>query len=183
MYHAKSEVKDGHALRLAILIIVLTAAGFSLWLHTGTAIKYWLLKNYGATAKATVISLKRADSVEDVLHRAEPAIVNQRNAIKDLGTWVSGDDVTVSFRDAQGDEHKVDFLLPQSLSGNIVPKVVTIAYLPQRPGIAFPLRHLEELNFDARVTIWSCIIGIVALIWLRSAVRRWRRFRSKMRYY
>lgn|GEM_PF-5064056 len=183
MYQANEEAEDGHALRLAILVIVLTAVGFSLWLHTDTAIKYWLLNRYGATSQAIVVAVHRPNSPEDLFQRARSATRNQKNALKNRETWLFGDAVALSFRDEYGTVHRVGFLLQRSLDGTPISETFTIAYLPQRPGIAYPLEHLEDLNFDARVAFWSVVIGVFALILLFGAIRRWREFRSKARFY
>jgi len=69
------------------------------------------------------------------------------------------------------------------LDGKPVSETITIAYLPLKLGIAYPLKHQEDLRLEARITFWSAIIAFLSIVWLFSVAKGWHRYRNEMKSY
>jgi len=181
MFSPKEAADDSRALNVVILFFVAVAVTISISLHFDSALKYWLLSNFGETVPGTVVRVSSAPKTPDAAR--ELARKSPRNYLKNSHTWLSGDSLLIEFQPLGGPLEYVSFKRPPGSMVGQGGKEIDIVYLPINPRIAHPKDHLADFAFDARIMMGSLIAALVVFWLLIEAFVAWVRFRRTMRHY
>lgn len=181
MLNPREAAEDSLALNLAILFFAALVVLVSIYLHHDTALKYWLLNNFGKNAPGTILSVER--STGDLTRLEDTVRQNRRNSLKNLNALVSGTTVFVEFIPEDHPIQIVTFIMPRGFAGGQTSSALDVTYLPLNPRIAYPSDHLENFALDSKIMLWTLVAGMV-ICWLGwIAVQKWKTFRKGMRWY
>ncbi|WP_305983912.1 hypothetical protein [Roseibium sp. MMSF_3544] len=169
----KETVEDGYALNLAILFIVGCATVFSIYLYHNNGAKYWLLNAFGKVSSGTVLTATQA-----AYEANDPD-----NYEKNVDLWTSAYVMVVRFTPEGGTPQILSFKKPQDIMGGQIGSEMEISYFPLNPKIGHPAKYVPNLRLDGYVLLGSIFAGLIAILLSVRGVRRWARFRKKMRRY
>ncbi|MEP1932956.1 MAG: hypothetical protein ABJJ37_16915 [Roseibium sp.] len=181
MYNPNEAKEDGYALRVAILFFAAVGVLISIYFHSDSATKYWLLSNFGQQTSGTIINIDpAADDYRDLKKRG---IEDPRNFLKNIETWVTGDRIEIEFTPLGGPKFRFTLTLAAEMIGRQVTENIAVIYLPANPKISYLSEHLSDFSFDSKIMLWSLLTGL-GILWLgHKSIRSWLQFRQKMRRY